>query len=367
MLPTENKYVRFDDSVEVTQPSEAQTFAEMEQVVLRVAAVLNDRYRHAVRFAHSKSHGLLKGELQVLDGLPGELRQGLFSAPQKYPVIIRFSTAPGDIMADSVSTPRAMAVKVVGINGMEMLPEHRHATTQDFVCLNAKSFGVPDAATFLKNIKLIEKTINDPELLKKLVSNVARGANAALGLVGGHSGLLEQFGTPETNPLGETYGSCAALRYGNHIAKIAFTPHSENLRELRGKHVSVNFHYSGLRDAIVEFFKNHAAEWEVGVQLCTDLANMPVENPSIEWPESLSPYQPVARLIVKPQDAYSAARRVYCDDVLAFDPWHALAIHRPLGNIMRARKGIYGASSAFRRMMNGQPIAEPSGIDQLPA
>jgi catalase len=335
-------------------------------MVRRTQVVLNDRYRHAVRFVHSKSHGILKGELSIKGDLPGELRQGLFSVARKYPAIVRFSTAPGDLMADSVSTPRGMAVKVVGVEGMEMEVEHAGESTQDFVFFNAKTFGVPNVKAFLGNLKLIEKNLNDPELLKKTVSNIARGVNAALGLFGAHSGALEQLGAPETNLLGDTYGSNAATRYGDYIAKLAFTPKSENLKALTGKHVNVNFHYSGLRDAVVEFFKTETAVWEVGVQLCTDLEKMPVEDPSKEWSEILSPYRVVGTLTAGPQDAYSPARRVYADEILAFNPWHALAAHRPLGNIMRARKSTYAASSSYRRSMNGRPAAEPKSIADFP-
>jgi catalase len=359
-------YVRYHESVERPYDGEEQTFAELNEVIRRTQVLLNDQYRHAVRFAHSKSHGVLKGELAVRGDLPDELRQGLFSVARSYPTIIRFSTAPGDLLADSVSTPRGMAVKVVGIEGMEMGPENAGKSTQDFVFVNAKTFGAPDAKAFLGNLKLIEKNLNDPELVKKTVSNIARVTNAALGLVGAHSGTLEQLGAPETHVLGETYGSNAAIQYGDYIAKVAFKPLSENLRALTGKHVGVNFHYSGLRDAVVEFFKTETAVWEIGVQLCTDLKKMPVEDPSKEWPEDISPYRSVGTLTARPQDAYSAARRLYVDEMLAFNPWHALTAHRPLGNIMRARKSAYAASSGYRRSMNGRSMAEPKSIAECP-
>jgi len=42
---------------------------------------------------HAKSHGLLQGELRVLDGLPKSLAQGVFARPATYPVVLRISTA----------------------------------------------------------------------------------------------------------------------------------------------------------------------------------------------------------------------------------------------------------------------------------
>ena len=118
---------------------------------------------------------------------------------------------------------------------------------------------------------------------------------------------------------------------------------------------------------MVDFFKTGEAIWDVKVQLCVDPEMMPIEDASVEWPEELSPYITVARLVAEPQDAYSAARRLYVDEILSFNPWHALEAHRPPGNIMRARKKAYAASSQFRHATNGSPAGEPRSIDELPA
>jgi hypothetical protein len=302
----------------------------------------------------------------VNDDLAPELKQGLFSVAKNYPAIIRFSTAPGDVMADSLSTPRGMAVKVLEVQDMPMLPEHAGQMTQDFVFVNAKAFASPNAKGFLETSKFIEKNLDDPEFIKKAASKLAQGANAVMGLVGAHSAALEQIGAPETHVLGETYGSLVAIRYGEYIAKIIFTPKSENLKALKGKHIGVNFHYSALKDAVVEFFKSETAVWDVGVQLCTDLQQMPIEKADVVWSEELSPYRTVGTLTAKPQDAYSPARRVYADDALSFNPWHAVEAHQPLGNIMRARRAAYPASVAYRRSMNGTVGSEPQTISEFP-
>ena len=52
-------------------------------------------------------------------------------------------------------------------------------------------------------------------------------------------------------------------------------------------------------------------------------------------------------------------------DALSFTPWRVTAEHRPLGNIMRARKEVYRHSSILRHRLNGQRRAEPSSADQL--
>jgi hypothetical protein len=102
------------------------------------------------------------------------------------------------------------------------------------------------------------------------------------------------------------------------------------------------------------------------VQLCTDLEAMPVENASVPWPEQLSAHQPVARIIIPPQEAYSPARRVYADDVLTFNSFNCLPEHQPLGSINRVRRTVYEASSRYRHEMNAQPRREPHDISELP-
>jgi hypothetical protein len=259
-----------------------------------------------------------------------------------------------------------LAVKIIGIANAEMLPNHQGEVTQDFVLVNAKVFAAPDSAGFLKVAKLLEGHAGDSESLKQFVSTSTRLVEDALEVVGKESGTLKAFGHPETNVLGEGYFSQAPIRYGQYIAKIGVKPVSENLKKLTGKHVSLHNRHSGLRDEVVKFFETETAEWDVCVQLCTDLEKMPVEDASVEWPEKLNPYVPVARITANPQNAYSPERRVYFDERLSFNPWHGLAAHRPLGNIMRARYEAYKVSSQFRHSANGLEPVEPKSITELP-
>jgi hypothetical protein len=86
----------------------------------------------------------------------------------------------------------------------------------------------------------------------------------------------------------------------------------------------------------------------------------------VPWPDTVSPHQRIAKITFPAQEAYSAARRAYADDVLSFNPWHALTDHRPLGSIMRVRIKAYEASTAFRHKVNNSPRVEPRDIAELP-
>ena len=130
--------------------------------------------------------------------------------------------------------------------------------------------------------------------------------------------------------------------------------------------MEIGSNFSALRDLIVDFFKTESAEWDVKVQLCTDILKMPVEDASVEWPEEDSPYVTVAKIVVPAQNAYSAARRVYVDELLSFSPWHSMAAHQPLGNVMRARRRAYPVVSSYRLGANGREMVEPKSLSEIP-
>jgi len=357
-------FVRYSDEAETIQRGEVETLEQIAATLQDIARKVGERQRHTVRAVHAKSHGLLKAEVTVLADLREELRQGLFAKPASYSAVMRFSSEPGDVLSDHISTPRGLALKVIGVEG-EMLPNHAGQVTQDFIFNNASTFAA-NADDFLKAIRLRAKHADDPEALKQAVSSVAQTAEETLELFGQKSALLKGFGEPPTHPLGETYHTAAPLRFGDYFGKMQLAPVSDNLIALRGKHVDHPHSWNCLKDSIVAFFQRETAVWELRVQLCTDLTKMPVEDASVEWDERLSPSLTVARITAQSQNAYSDARRVWVDEQLSFTPWHSLAAHRPLGGIMRARFKAYQASSQFRHTAEGRPMVEPRSIEELP-
>lgn len=105
-----NSYLLYNDTIETIQPDEQEISQKIVDSMARVNRLMYEKYRHAIRDAHAKSHGILRGELQ--DNLPVHLAQGLFSIPKTYPVIVRFSTAQGSIVPDKMSAFRGMAIKI---------------------------------------------------------------------------------------------------------------------------------------------------------------------------------------------------------------------------------------------------------------
>lgn len=351
--------VRFHPSVEALEPDEQDTDRQLVETLRGISETTYKDSGHALRSVHAKSHGLLHAELDVPAGLPPMLAQGLFAQPGRYAAIMRFSTIPGDILDDSVSVPRGLAIKIIGIPG-DRLPGSEGDTTQDFVLVDGPAFATPTVKKFLGSLKLLASTTDKAQGLKKVLSAALRGVESAIESVGGESGLLKTLGGhPEDHILGETFFSQAPIRYGDYIAKVSVAPVSPEMAALKNAPLNVNGKPNGLREAVREFFAMHGGSWELRVQLCTDLKTMPVEDASVPWPEDNSPYIAVAKLSAQPQDSWSDKNVRAVDDGMSFSPWHGLSAHQPLGSVMRARKGAYKMSADFRGERNGCPMHEP--------
>ncbi|MDQ0010308.1 catalase [Luteibacter jiangsuensis] len=357
--------IRFDEALERVEPDEAETVEQLVETLTRINRTTLEHDKHAHRSVHAKSHALLTGELIVPGDLPRELAQGIFAREGRYPLVMRLSTVPGDILDDSVSTPRGMAVKIIGVEG-ERLPGSDGDVTQDFVLVNGPVFSAPNARRFASSLKFVAATTDRAEGAKKALSVVLRGTERVIEAFGGRSAtLLALGGQPESHPLGDTYYSQAPLRFGDYVVKLSIAPHSPNLTALTDAELDLDGKRNGLREAMVEYFAGQGGEWEVRVQFCTDPETMPIEDASVAWPEERSPYIDVARIVLPPQPAWNAVRRAAIDDGLAFSPWHGIAAHRPLGSVMRARRVAYKVMARFRAHHNGMTIREPRSIADL--
>lgn len=356
--------VRFSPAVEQPGADEREAIADLKTALKSIIDTTTRDYGHAVRGVHAKGHGVVRGTLTVASDLAPEYAQGLFAGASEYEAILRFSTAPGDILDDAVSAPRGIGLKIFGVPG-DRLPGSDDGA-QDFVLVNGPVFGAPTPAAFLKNLKLLAATTDKAEGLKKAWSATMRALEGALEAVGGQSVLISTLGgAPEVHPLGETYFSQTPFRYGDYIAKFALRPVSPTLTDLTGDKVSVSGRPDALREDVGAVMIEQGGTWQLCVQLCTDLDAMPVEIPTVEWDEKLSPFVPVATLTVEPQLSWEHGISEMLEDRLSFSPWHGLSAHQPLGAINRARQQTYDFSADYRATTNGCPVHDVRHLADL--
>ena len=368
-MPDDIKHtpVAFTPDVEVRADDEAETIQGLSEQIRLVQETTAKDYGTAVRGVHAKGHAIVKGKLEVLSGIAPELAQGLFSAPGSYDALLRFSTLPGDILDDSVSVPRGLAIKLFDVPG-ERLSGSESDTTQDFILVNGPAFASPTPKAFLANLKMLAKTTDTGEGLKKGLSAVMQTVDAALETVGIQSPTVQTLGgAPNTHPLGETYYTQVPLRHGGYIAKLSVAPISTNLTELAGSKVNTSGRPDALREDMAEVLIEQDSVWELRVQLCTDLEKMPIEDTSVVWDEKESPYVAVARLTVPAQLGWERGLSEHQEQAVAYSPWHGLAAHQPIGGVNRARKPTYERSVQYRGERNGCPVHELRAIGDLPS
>jgi hypothetical protein len=112
-----------------------------------------------------------------------------------------------------------------------------------------------------------------------------------------------------------------------------------------------------LTQALGAGLQSAAALFDFKVQKQTDPVAMPVEDVSIEWNEGDSVPVTVAMLSIPPQHVDGSGELAARCESLSFNPWHALAEHRPIGGMNRLRRLVYLASVQERR---GAPASRSS-------
>lgn len=355
--------VPYRDSLEQPRSGEPEVIEKIIEALRKNNERSYKKFKHGLRDAHAKSHAILRGELIVNPDLPEVLAQGMFAEPRSYPVIARISTTSGVLRSDKMRGVRGLGIKAIGVHGERAMNDEPNVT-QDFVLVTHEEFLFADAHAYLK-------------LGMPTATALARLSDGVLGAGSEFLGLLKKIGLPlpanlavfvaPNRPiLGETFFSSAPIRYGDYVARFKYEPTSPEVKALAGQLLPPNPEQDAHRDLIMAFFESHAAEYTFGVQLCTDLEEMPIENATKHWDNQVSPYLPVARIVFPRQNPYSAVRRAYGDDVLSFNSWRGLQAHRPLGSINRMKLKVYEASSDFRHAKNNIERHEPSNISELP-
>lgn len=325
---------------------------------------------HAIRDAHAKSCAVLSGELTVHSDLDAALRQGMFAEPgATFDVIARISQTSGAIRSDQVRGVRGLGLKILGVVGPsgERADARFPDTNQDFVFVTEPAFLFRDAADYAKAGMRTARALTalpDPGMLA--INRVLRAVRRVVKRTGRDlPAKLRVFAEENHHPLRQTFYTAAPVRFGDFVAKLRVAPTPATVAAAVPATID-DGHYDAASQAVASYFASKPAEYEVAVQLCTDEVRMPLEDATVEWPEAVSPYRPVATIRFPEQRGYDDALRDFADDALAFNSWRGIAEHRPLGSINRLKLRVYEASSEYRHAKNGVPLLEPRDLSAFP-
>jgi hypothetical protein len=260
--------------------------------------------------------------LEVPSGLPAAASHGIFAAPASYEVWVRLSNGGFDSAPDRTADIRGYAFKVLGVSGSSVFGGP--ATSQDFALINHEKF----SSSTSKDFTVI--TTGASTGLLGILKTAVRNPRLLGGLVGVAGALRKPFSGFAT----EDFYSAAPIACGPYAARV------------RLRAASLQVDAAARDDWTADIYSRLASgplEHELQLQFFLDEAHTPIEDAAVVWD---APYTTVARLVIPsqtPDEAFAA-------DVEAarFDPWNALVEHRPLGEVMRARKVAYRPSQLNR-------------------
>jgi hypothetical protein len=298
------------------------------------------------RGGNTKTHGIVRGEFIVHDGLPEHFRHGIFATPRAYRAWVRFS-GPGPYITPDIDDVGFMSIsiKLLGVPGAKLMSEEQF--TQDMFGVSTPTFVTPDVHAnahlqreSLKNASIFYfVNLRRPHLLDLIMQSL--------------------WVKTQSSPFEAPYFSCVPYLLGEGQAmQYSVWPTTKKRTPIPRLPLRPPDNY--LRNAMVAALDAGDVELDFRIQVQTDPFLMPVENAGVLWPTRFSPRVSVATLRL-PRQRFDSAAQIDFEKRLSYNPWHCIPEHRPLGNQSRARRRMYLALSTFRHDMNAIPHYEPSG------
>lgn len=310
---------------------EAERYARFAEQFAEIQARKSKRYG-AGRALHRKQLCAAQGTLEVLDGVPSWVRHGLFAVPHDYEVWVRLSNGGLDRAPDKAPDIRGFSLRVLGVRGDSALG-NGPAVSQDFTLINQEAFAFPNSTEFVDLV--VAASRGNGELFKYIFKRYGvLGAPRQIGK------MLKVATRPFSGFATETLFSTLPMANGPYAVRVRLVPSEAN-----GKP-----HGGARNDWAADFasrLKDGPLHWDMQLQYFASEELTPIEDPTVNW---TTPYSTVARLMLPKQDLASEEGRAFAERVEAsvIDPWQALAEHRPLGDVQRARKVVYFQSQKGR-------------------
>src|SRR5215813_8801987 len=227
-------FVRYTPDIEAVDPGFDENLriviARTEQYIAQ--SVTTEGTGRAVRDAHAKGYGLIRGEVEILDQLPAEYAQGIYATPGKHDALIRFSNGSPHAGADArLGGATGLALKIFGMPSPTLLEDEPDMHTFDYANINAPIFfcntvehylfiqelfleapvyisqGTPGRHRFYRDFVTGKGTLNQDEWAwDELFA------------------FLTVLQLRPVNLLLSTYWTMGAVRHGDYIAKVRFAP-----------------------------------------------------------------------------------------------------------------------------------------------
>jgi len=370
-LAIQQDFVRYGPDVERADPNfESALQSAIEDIKRYISRPLETAGGvRAMRDEHAKGYGLARGEVEILDGVPAEYAQGIYARPGRHEAMVRFSNGSHQTGADALlGNVCGLGLKLFGIDGPTLLEDEPDSHTFDYAMMNYPIFFANTVEHYVFIHELVLFAGPPPcdettEMARARSHQFLHDFLTGMGKLPPERWAWDELGAflalarvkPE-NLLLSTYWTMGAVRHGAYIAKVRLAPVQEYADRANAPDI--------FRPGLVAELRERPFEFDIQVQLCVDLEHMPVEDLTVAWSETLSPFVTVAKLRLPLQDI-EGDDNFEKMDATSMTPWRCTEDHRPLGNIQRARKEAYRQSSLLRHQLNQQVRKEPKNLAEV--
>lgn len=315
-------------------PNEAALHAEHLLAFEAVRKIKEAKYGKG-RQLHRKMHLALHATFEVLPDLPAHAKHGLFAKPAKYDAWVRLSNGSMDRAPDKVPDIRGFSIKVLGVKGPGALGMG-DTDAQDFLMIQKPAFGFVNSKDF---VGFVREAAHGPGAILKYFFST-------FGIIGGFrrlNSMIKTLKMPFSGFATEKFYTAAPLACGPYAVRVRLLP-------------AINDANAKLTEGWAADFLAHLEQgplkFDLQLQFFTDEQSTPIEDATNEWPEAVAPFVTVGVLTIPMQDPKSeeGVQLKANVEAAAFDPWCALMEHRPLGEVMRARKVVYFQSQTGRKV-----------------
>ena len=131
-----SRFIPYAPDIEAVDPDfddNLQTVIEKSERYIAESVTAEGTGR-AIRDAHAKGYGLVRGEVEILGRLPGEYAQGIYATPGTHDALVRFSNGSPHAGADArLGGATGLALKIFDIDGPTLLEDEPDTRTFDWI------------------------------------------------------------------------------------------------------------------------------------------------------------------------------------------------------------------------------------------
>ena len=302
-----------------------ETAAIVESVRKIVTMERTPQYQ---RDAHSKPHGCVRATFEVFES-QSTYNHGIFKNPGKYQSWIRFSNGTVPALVDTKKDARGMAIKVMNVEGEQLLPPLLSGKTQDFVMINSPAFFIRSTSDYRELEKAVANGRPYSYFFGEHYINPFKWRLRQL-----YIALGTRKAAPAT-PLSAQYYSMTPFNLGPNQVKYS----AKACEDYQAPGVDYT-HPNFLREAMKKVLSNKDTCFQFMVQLRKQDKRMPIEDPTVEWSEKESPYVPIARVHIPKQDFDTATQNDMCE-AMSFNVWHGVKGMEPISYFNELRREVY--------------------------